>query len=59
MVVGGQRYSPAALPPGDSLHILQEYVLTPQPVLTGTKNLDPPTGFDLPTVHPAEDHETY
>ena len=59
-VVG--RHAPA---PGErvSVSILQEYGWDPGQVWTGTKNLAPPPhphppGFDLRTVHPAEDHYT-
>ena len=43
MGVGGQRHSPAALPPGkDPVSILQEAGWAPGPVWTGAENLAPP-----------------
>ena len=53
MGVGGQRHSPAALPPGkDPVLIVQEAGLAAGPVWTGQENLAPPPGFDPRTVQP-------
>jgi len=57
MAVGGHHYTLAALSP-EKRFIAQEHGWAPGAVWTGTKNLDPPMGFDPRTVHSADDHNT-
>jgi len=57
-MVGGQRHTPAALPPGkDSVPIVQEAGWAPGPVWTGVENLAP-TGIRSPD-HPAHSELLY
>ena len=59
MGVGGQRHTPAALPPGkDPVPIVQEAGWAPGPVWTGAENLAPPTGIRFPD-RPARSESLY
>jgi hypothetical protein len=50
MGVDGQRYAPAALPPGKTRYPLYRTRSGPQASLDGCGKSRPPTGFDLQTV---------
>jgi hypothetical protein len=49
MGLGGQRHTPAALPPGKTRYPLYWRLGALEPVWTGAENLAPP-GFDPRTV---------
>jgi hypothetical protein len=52
MVVGGQRHSPAALPPGMARYLLYRRLGGPQGRSGRVRKLSPPPGFDPRTVYP-------
>ena len=58
MGVGGQRHSPAALPPGkEPVLVVQEAAWAAGLFWTGVENIAPP-GFDLRTVQPVASRYT-
>jgi hypothetical protein len=52
MGVGGQRYTPAALPPGVTLYPLYKRLGGPQGRYEQVRNIWPPPGFDYRTIEP-------
>ena len=59
MGVGGQRYAPAALPPGKTRYPLYRRLGGPPGLVwTDAENLAPPPGFDPRTVQPVASRYT-
>jgi hypothetical protein len=50
--VGGQRHTPAALPPGNTRHLLYRRLGGPQGLSGRVRNISPPPGFDPRTFLP-------
>ena len=52
MGVGGQRHTPAVLPPRKTRYPLYRRLGEPQGRSGGVRKISPPPGFDPRTVHP-------
>jgi len=59
MEVGGQRHTPAALPPGKTRYPLYRRRGGPQSRSGQVRKISPPKGFDPQTIQPVASRYTY